>query len=62
MRLWPHSPQNLNWAGFEELQAGHIFSSFAPHSPQNFMLSGFSNRHFEHFIFPVSTISEFNFE
>jgi hypothetical protein len=51
LKSWPHSPQNLNWRGFEELQYEQIFSNLAPHSPQNFKFSGFSNWHFGHLIF-----------
>ena len=50
LKLWPHSPQNLNSGEFGKLHPGQILSNLAPHSPQNFMPSGFSNWHFGHFI------------
>jgi hypothetical protein len=60
--LWPHSPQNLNPGGFEELHFGQVFSSLAPQPPQNFIPSGFSNWHFGHFILGASRSKNGQFE
>src|ERR1700722_4859969 len=44
----PHSPQNLNSAGFSSPQREHRFRSAAPHPPQNFIPEGFSVPQLEH--------------